>query len=79
MVDWPRPTTLRALRGFLGLTGYYGKWNHEAELAFIALKRAMSTTPVLSFPNYLKEFLVETDARHWCSLNVGWKAHYISQ
>lgn len=86
MVDWPTPKSLKGLRGFLGLTGYYRKyvtsygticrpltdllikdalkWNDEAELAFAALKSAMSSTPVMVLSDFTKEFIVETDAIH---------------
>ncbi|OIT20411.1 hypothetical protein A4A49_38895 [Nicotiana attenuata] len=40
------------------------KWNAEADLAFRTLKKAITSTPVLSLPNYTKEFIVETDASH---------------
>ncbi|KAL0322049.1 UNVERIFIED_CONTAM: Retrovirus-related Pol polyprotein from transposon.6 [Sesamum calycinum] len=69
MVNWPVSTTIKALRGFLGLTGYYRKfikgyrkWNEEAEVAFSKLKEVMCSTPVLASPDFTKPFVVETDA-----------------
>ncbi|TXG52958.1 hypothetical protein EZV62_022127 [Acer yangbiense] len=83
MLDCLRLTTVKALRGFLGLIRYYRKfvknyriiskllidqlkknrfkWVEPTELAFEALKRAMTSTPVLALPDFTKLFVVETD------------------
>lgn len=43
-------------------------WSAEAETAFLALKEAMTSTPVLQLPNFQKQFIVETDA---CDTGIG--------
>jgi hypothetical protein len=82
--SWPPPQTLRALQGFLGLTGYYQKiiaqygditrpltgllnrdafrWSTEADGAFLALKKALMSAPLLQLLNFSKSFIVECDA-----------------
>ena len=78
---WPRPRTVRALRGFLGLTGYYRKfiasygavaspltallkkeafsWSVDAERAFLDLKRALMSAPLLQLPDFSLKFVVD--------------------
>jgi hypothetical protein len=43
-------------------------WSDSAQEDFDKLKYAMSSTPVLAFPDFSQEFVVETDA---CDTSVG--------
>jgi hypothetical protein len=84
VLDWPLPRSIRAVRTFLGLAGYYRrfvkdygniaapltrllckdafKWGPEAEAAFRALQRALTTAPLLQLPDFDRGFVVECDA-----------------
>lgn len=81
---WPTPHSPRALRGFLGLAGFYRQfirgyttleasltkllshgqfqWSPEANDAFQKLKDTITTSPVITLPNFKALFVVETDA-----------------
>jgi hypothetical protein len=82
--SWPQPKTVRGLRGFLGLAGYYQRfimnfgviarpltqllkkegftWTTTTTEAFDALKKSLTTTPVLQLPDFDKSFIVDCDA-----------------
>lgn len=84
VLDWPTPTNVEQLRGFLGLTGYYHRfikvyatlagpltdllkketfyWTDATEQAFIKLKQAITSAPVLALPDFTQPFVLETDA-----------------
>ena len=85
MEEFPRPNSVKSLRSFTGLTGYYRRyirgyaeiaspmnrllkkdmpfeWDEACEIAFVRLKSALVSAPVLAFPNLNKEFILVTDA-----------------
>jgi hypothetical protein len=74
VLDWPKPTNVKQLRGFLGLTGYYKRFiksyatiatpltNLLKKEAFSHLKSAITSAPVLTLPQFNQPFTLETDA-----------------
>ncbi|GJU22459.1 reverse transcriptase [Tanacetum coccineum] len=62
MQQWPTPTNLKQLRGFLGLTGYYRRWSDTAQAAFDQLKQAMTEASVLKLSDFNELFILETNA-----------------
>ncbi|XP_071913949.1 uncharacterized protein [Coffea arabica] len=62
ILSWPTPNSVKELR-----KESFG-WNHHAQMAFEDLKRAMTTAPVLSMPDFEIPFVIETDA---CGVGIG--------
>jgi hypothetical protein len=66
MQDWPRPMTLKRLRGFLGLMGYYKKFVHHygkisKPLMDLLKKNAFHWTPTTEHDfSYLKQAMCTT-------------------
>ena len=83
--SWPVPRTLKEVRSFLGLAGYYRKfvrdfsliasplhklsqkdvrfkWTQACQEAFTALKSKLTSAPVLAYPDFSLEFIVNADA-----------------
>jgi hypothetical protein len=44
------------------------RWNSEVETAFTTLKGLLTTTHVLTLPDFTKKFILETDA---CDVGIG--------
>ena len=85
IIDYPQPKSLKALRHFLGMIGYYRPfikhfatiakplteltkkdvpyvWEEAQNNAFNILKDCMVTDPILTYPDFTKEFFLACDA-----------------
>ncbi|GFX83965.1 retrovirus-related Pol polyprotein from transposon 297 [Trichonephila clavipes] len=60
--NWKRPENLRELRSFLGLCTYYRNGQKECEDSFLQLKEALTSSPILIYPQPDKPFILDTDA-----------------
>jgi transposase InsO family protein len=83
--SFPPPTNLRAVRRFLGMASFYGRfiprfshlaeplhalkrknvrfeWKESHQEAFLLLKRALATPPVLQIPDFSAQFSLACDA-----------------
>ena len=83
--NFPPPKNLKAVRRFLGMAGFYGRfidrfsqmaeplhalkrknvrfvWGDAQQSAFLQLKEALSTPPVLQIPDFSREFTLVCDA-----------------
>jgi len=83
--DWPTPTSVKDIRAFLGVTGYYRRliksfatiaspltkltqkdvkfdWTPACQEAFVTLREALTTAPILAYPNSLDPYLLDCDA-----------------
>ncbi|XP_073367798.1 uncharacterized protein [Aegilops tauschii subsp. strangulata] len=49
------------------------EWNEKAQDAFVMLKKAMVSTPVVALPDCARPFMIETDA---CDTGVGARAPF---
>ncbi|XP_019159932.1 PREDICTED: uncharacterized protein LOC109156534 [Ipomoea nil] len=58
ITSWPTPTNVSNLRSFLGLAGFYRKF----EQVFATLKEKLTAAPVLVLPCFDKTFELECDA-----------------
>lgn len=74
ILNWPHQKSLKASRGFLGMSGYYHKFIKNCGLiaepltallkkgAFVWSPSAEKVqAPILVMPNFSKEFVVECD------------------
>ncbi len=85
ILKFPTPRDVKAVRSFLGLSGFYRSfiqsystiarplaillrkeaqftWGTEQQQAFDKLKKALTSQPVLSYPDFNKPFYLYTDA-----------------
>ena len=83
--SWKIPKSVKQLRGFLGLTGYYRhwvrmyseiaksltdltredmkwQWMKEHQIAFEALRDALTENTIMNYPDFSKPFIIKADA-----------------